>query len=126
MLAIGVAQPKYQRAKQSSHNGETHAAIILSSPFRRRGPLTPSELIRQFKLNASLTGASRRRRLFPWQGGVTDGRCPMCQIRCANGAGSKRHRTGSWRVHYCWVGPFYLVLLTRFQRTLCLEKGCLW
>src|SRR6516225_5707189 len=29
-VAIGVAQPKYQRAKQSSHNGETHVAIILS------------------------------------------------------------------------------------------------
>jgi hypothetical protein len=36
-VAIGVAQPKYQRAKQSSHNSETHVAIILSqSPFRRR------------------------------------------------------------------------------------------
>jgi hypothetical protein len=32
-VAIGVAQPKYQRAKESGHNGEAHVAITLSQSF---------------------------------------------------------------------------------------------
>jgi hypothetical protein len=37
LLAIGVAQPKYQRAKHRSHNRETHVAIIPSQFDRSAG-----------------------------------------------------------------------------------------
>jgi hypothetical protein len=68
-LAIGIAQPKYQSAKESSHNGKTHVAIILpqSLTVPPARALTPGELVRQFKQNVSLTA--------PSQDGVIDGHC---------------------------------------------------
>ena len=63
-LAVGVAQPDYQRTKQTRHNYEAHVAIILSQPFavllEASTHASTLERVGQFKPNVSRDSARCR------------------------------------------------------------------